>query len=180
MPPARHLRTACQLPQCRACTRAGACICKAGHAAQAGDHPKVAAMKERVQQRTKQQEADESSAKAQLAEKANQHLESFYQVRHACRYMLHCTLHCPTPAGQTSLHMLMSIPGRWNAIRSSSKPGQNQDWEDCTLYLLAKSPLSKIHPAVYVVWLCCPQHYMLHACLPDSPCLSQRSHCWLP
>lgn len=56
----------------------------------AGDHPKVAAMKERMRQRTAQQEADEQAAKQQLAEKANQHLENFYQVS---THLTACTIH---------------------------------------------------------------------------------------
>ena len=54
-----------------------------GSAPPTGDHPKVAAMKEKMQQRLAQQEADEQSAKQQLADKAQQHLENFYQVRAA-------------------------------------------------------------------------------------------------
>ena len=40
----------------------------------------VAAMKEQMQQRLQRQEEEERQTKAQLAEKAAGHLESFYQV----------------------------------------------------------------------------------------------------
>ncbi|KAK9809780.1 hypothetical protein WJX73_005743 [Symbiochloris irregularis] len=52
-----------------------------GPVAVEGDHPKVAAMKEKMQQRLQQQENTEREAKEKLADAANQHLESFYQRR---------------------------------------------------------------------------------------------------
>lgn len=57
-----------------------------------GDHPKVAAMKEKMQQRLQQQEAHEQEAKEKLADSANAHLESFYQV--CCGVVPCLTLPC--------------------------------------------------------------------------------------